>query len=266
MSAPRPDWQTLNAYVDGELDSATAGRVAAAAGHDPAVASQIAALYRLKGSAHSAVPAPSGDLMAGVAAPRRRRGAVVLGALAAALLISAGLWLGHATRTGPGLPAAALEPARELHENWLASASALSRDTSATNMLAALSDFGSAPTIPDLAGTGLTVGFVANVRRSGHEILQVGYRGRHGCHLSMFVFHDLQLSEKAVEVAAGRTLAYGWEARDLGYLLFAEGMDRGRFDLIGREVEQATRAGRPLDRKDQTRLAENKRESASCKA
>ena len=266
MSTSRPDWETLNAYVDGELDAASASRVAVAAGHDPAVASQIAALYRLKGLARSAVPSPSDELTAGVAQPRRRTGAIALAALAAALLVSAGLWFAHATGTAPALPPAAMQAARDLHERWLTSAPGRAQDTSATKILAALSDFGSMPSVPDLTGTGLTVGFVANVTRSGHEILQIGYRGRHGCHLSMFVFHDVELARTPVEIATGGILAYGWQARDLDYLLFAEGMDRSRFDLIGREVERATRAGRPLDKRDQTRLAQNKRESASCKA
>ena len=265
MSRPSPDWKTLNAYVDGELEAAEAGRVAEAAGSDPAVAAQIAALYRLKGLVRSAVPSPPAGLAAGIAAPvRRPRGLAVAAVLAATIVVGGSLWLTLEGRPRPELPQAAMRTARALHERWLGSGS--SGETTGARVLAALSDFGSMPVVPDLTGTGLTIGFVANATRDGHRILQVGYRGRHGCHLSMFVFNDLALPQAAAEIEAGGVLAYGWQARQLGYLLFAEGMDGNRFDLIGREVERATRAGKPLDRRDQIRLAQNKRESASCKA
>lgn len=265
MSPPGPDWRTLNAYVDGELDPEAAGRVAEAAGRDPSVAGQIAALYRLKGIARSAVAPSPPDLMEGVAVPVRPAvGRVAIGALVAALALGAGLWFAPTPRTTPAVPPAVMRAARDLHEKWLVTGSP--RATSAAKMLAALSNFGSTPSIPDLRGTGLTIGFVASEKRAGHRVLQVGYRGRHGCRLSLFVFHDIGFARRSAEVVSGNILAYAWEARDLAYLLFAEGMDRNRFELIGREVARATRRGRPLDAREQTRLAQNRRESTSCKA
>ena len=66
--------------------------------------------------------------------------------------------------------------------------------------------------------------------------------------------------------AGGLEQAYGWQVDQLGYLLFAVGMDRARLAFIAREVEVATRSGIPFD--DQTRqaLAESKAKSASCVA
>ncbi len=260
----RPDWETLSAYVDGELDAQAAGRVAEAAGREPAVAAEIAALYRLKGLAGAAGVPPPPDLVAGIGRPKPPLWRTALLAGAAAAVLGLGFWVAWPPGNPPGLPPAAVQTARELHEKWLEAGAA--RDVPAARMLAALSDFGRMPSIPDLTGTGLTVGFVDSAKRAGGNVLQVGYRGKHGCHLSMFVFRDAGLAETPTEMASGKILAYGWQARDLDYLLFAEGMDRNRFDLIGREVEAATRRGRPLDERDQLRLAENKRESAACRA
>lgn len=43
-----PDWAELNAYVDGELDGATAARVAAAVARDAGLAREVARLAQLK--------------------------------------------------------------------------------------------------------------------------------------------------------------------------------------------------------------------------
>jgi hypothetical protein len=57
---------------------------------------------------------------------------------------------------------------------------------------------------------------------------------------------------------------HAWQVGDLDYSLFAKGMDKSRFELIGEKVENATRVNRPLDRNDRTELAENKRNTTRC--
>ncbi len=262
-----PDWKTLSAYVDGELDSEAAAAVADAAGKDAAIADQIALLYQLKGSSHAAAPeAPAclADLM-----PKRRRSVwpmALAACVAVTVLLGAALWVAMATMRAPVLPADLLATARSLHGEWLAADARGSANAPPAVLLTALSSFGQVPVVPDLASTELAVGLVTVTHEPGGPVLQVGYRGHHGCHLSLFVFPDDRLPKTAAEVAIGTERAYGWRVADLGYLLFAVGMDDNRLALIADKVEQATRAHAPLDAAARQQLAENKRHSVTCHA
>ena len=69
-----------------------------------------------------------------------------------------------------------------------------------------------------------------------------------------------------MQVSTGKQRAYGWRVGDLGYLLFAVGMDPNRLALIADEVEKATRAHAPLDAEARQQLADNKRHSTTCHA
>ncbi len=262
-----PDWKTLSAYVDGELDPAAAAAVADAAGADAAIADEIALLYQLKGFSHGAAPeAPAGlaDLM-----PKRRRTVwpmALAACIAAAVLLGAALWAATATMRSPVLPADLLATARSLHGNWLTADARGSADAPPAVLLTALSRFGQVPVVPDLESTELTIGLVTVAHGPGGPILQVGYRGHHGCHLSLFVFPDGRLPGTAALVATGKERAYGWRVADLGYLLFAVGMDQNRLALIAQKVEEATRDRAPLDAAARQQLAENKRHSVTCHA
>ncbi|MCH6588383.1 MAG: zf-HC2 domain-containing protein, partial [Proteobacteria bacterium] len=48
MTTRQPDWQTLSAYVDGELSAAEAAEVARALADDRTLAGRVASLTRLK--------------------------------------------------------------------------------------------------------------------------------------------------------------------------------------------------------------------------
>ncbi len=261
-----PDWKILNAYVDGALDPAAAAAVADAAGEDAAVAEQIAVLYQLKGVSHGAAPEAPADLADLM--PKRRHiwPAALAACIAAALVIGAALWVGAATMRSPVLPADLLATARSLHGNWLMADARGSADAPPAVLLTALSHFGQVPVVPDLESTELAVGLVTVAHGPDGPLLQVGYRGNHGCHLSLFAFVDQRMPTATVRVADGKERAYGWRVGDLGYLLFAVGMDQTRLALIAEKVEQATRARAPLDAAARQQLAENKRHSATCHA
>ena len=141
-----------------------------------------------------------------------------------------------------------------------------SGDAAPTVVLAALSRFGQVPVVPDLESTELAIALVTVSNSPAGRVLQIGYRGNHGCYLSLFVFAHGGLPKSPVRVAIGNDRAYGWRVDDLGYLLFAKGMDETRLTLIADKVEQATRDHAPLDSLARQQLAENKRNSASCHA
>ncbi len=266
-----PTWSTLSAYVDGELEADAAAAVADVAGRDGgATAETIALLYQLKGVTRAAAPALETvrelvDLLPG---SRRRWPAALVAAAAAVLLVASATWVSlslTATRA-PTLPSDVLATARSLHGQWLSFDDAKPSSAEPVVLLAALSEFGHAPIVPDLESTKLAIGLVTVAHGPRGPVLQIGYRGNHGCHLSLFVFANHELPNATVEVADGPDHAYGWRVDGLGYLLFAKGMDPTRLALIAEKVEAATRAHAPLDGKAREQLAENKRVSASCHA
>jgi len=260
----RPGWRTLNAFVDGALDTAAAASVAEAAGSDPAIARQIAALYRLKGVSHRSFPAAPSDLGVTVFPQPRRRSRL---ALAVAVTLStaaviATLWL--AIRPEPGLlPADLVATARSLHADWLDADASQPSDPPAT-LIAALAHFRQLPAVPDLESAKLTISRVRFAEHGGRPVLQVGYLGLHGCHLSLFVFAAADLPETMVQLDSGPERAYGWRVNQLGYMLFARGMDRTMLDLIAHTVERHTRSYAPFDTDTRQALADRKRRSSSC--
>lgn len=261
-----PDWTTLSAYVDGELDAAEAAAVVDAAGRDGAVADQIAALYKLKGVSQALMPEPAGDLAALM--PKRRRiwpGAMAA-CIAATVLIGTALWTMLPATRGASLPKDVLTRARTLHVDWLEAEARGAANTPPAVLLAALTTFGALPVVPDLKGTDLTIDLVKVADGPSGRMLQVGYRGNHGCHLSLFAFVDRRMPQTIEQVRSGAARAYGWRVGDLGYLLFAIGMDRSRLALIAGTVETATRAHAPLDARAEQELAAEKQHSATCHA
>ncbi len=265
-----PTWRTLSAYVDGELDASGAAAVADAAGTEPGVAAQIGLLFQLKGATHAALMPPPVDLDVAGLLRRKRRSRTLLPKAAAAaivlLVITAGVgWLSlrpqHST-----LPPDLLVTARTLHTDWLnAEAAGNAADPPAT-LIAALARFRQLPVIPDLESAKLTIERVSLAERPGGQVLQVGYEGTHGCHLSLFVFADAAMPSTLIQLDIGNERAYGWQVGNLGYMLFAKGMDGQRLDLIAHKVEQGTRTHAPFDGRTRQALEDSKRQSASCAA
>ncbi|MCB1487246.1 MAG: hypothetical protein KDJ88_07290 [Bauldia sp.] len=266
MTRDAPTWEVLNAYVDGALAPGEAAAVAEAAGDDPQIADQIACLYRLKGVMPDVLPAAPSDLRDLLGEPRRRR---YRGMVAAAVLVIAAagtVWLWMPAKVSTGLPDAAVVAARVLHDDWLAEDSGTLSEAPPSVVMAALSQFHRVPVIPDLSSAKLTIERVTVSGEPDDHLLQIGYRGNHGCHLSLFVFAGGGLPEEMARQTIGTEEAYGWQVDELGYLLFAKGMDPGRLAFIAREVEEATRSGVPFDERARQALAENKAKSASCVA
>lgn len=263
------DWSQLNAYVDGELDTSAAAAVAERAVSDAEVAERIAALHQLKAVTHQALAeAAPPPIRWPVSAARRRRAWAIRAAAAAAVVTVAavGGWLlplGNAELLPPDL----LETAQALHGEWLAEGGRSQTATPPAALVSALARFGQFPTIPDLESAQLFIDRV-DIRGlpGGGRVLQVGYLGRHGCHLSLFVFPDGGMPARPVREEIGAERAYGWQADGLGYLILARGMDHARFDLIAQKVEGGTRTRRPFDGATREALAESRRNSVSCAA
>ncbi len=266
MSDPSVDWTRLNAYVDGELSPQEAASVANAAAADAEIARQISLLYKLKGDVGAALPLAPEGLAASALAPARRtwpRRASLLVPVAAVAALVAALLLAALPDRGAS-DDDLLASAQRLHARWLARDEAQAA-VQAPALMDSLTRFGRLPVVPDLESTGLAIGLVDVFERASGPVLQIGYRGHRGCHLSMFVSAARLLADPAAPVEDPDRL-HAWTAGELNYMLLARGMDRSRFDLIAGLVEGATRSRTPLDAADRLKLAENKRTSAPCQA
>jgi len=267
MKPRKPGWDKLNAYVDGELRPAEAEEISRAANLDPDIAGQIALLYHMKGSVQAALPSAPPDLDLPEAPKQGRIGVRFFAACISGLALLAMIAFSLIRTTAPTVvdQHAFMDTARYLHEQWLAKEKSQTTDTPPV-ILAALTRFGSLPVVPDLESTGLSIGLVSVSERREARILQIGYRGHHGCHLSLFVLRDGHPFDVALDDRKALERVRIWQVANLDYLLFSRGMDVRRFSLIAETVERATRAGAPLSDRDRQLLAENKRNSASCQA
>ena len=260
MSKRTIDPETLSAYVDGELDNDRAADVLAAAAADAAVARELSALSRLKATLAAGIDVPALELPA--TPPVRRRWRVAIAAMAAFVLVAAGVggYLGYvANDRGP-------DPA------WLAAAHASwsieeAPAPGAGGPLHAAS-IREGAYVPDLSSAKLSIVHVGRHDTGrGTRALVVGYRGTRGCKVSLIVLPDADgpatgLAPVAVPDLAGFT----WRAGRLAYVILAQGMAATRLSLIAAKVMEASRRRLPLDDAARTRLAQSRAESAPCRA
>ncbi len=246
-----PDWQTLNAYVDGELAPAEAAAVAAALAREPELAARVASLSRLKAWSSNLAPDEAPPPPFPPAAPERgprplalALGAAALGA-AALLLALAAAWFWPFTTP----PAEAwLEKAVTAHLAWLKQPA----DPSGGPIDAALEP-GLTEGIPDLTEAHLTLVYVNLVPGSaeGHG-LQLGYRGIHGCRVSLWIAEAVAgIGESPTALARQGVAGYGWRVGGTGFALLARGMDPDRLRLLAEVVARLTREAPD----EQTRIA-----------
>ncbi len=252
------DWQTLNAYVDGELPPATMARVATALATDRELARQMAELRRLKSALFASAPGPCPPI--DLRLRRRWRPLpVAASVLAAALLITllAGL-PGPGQRDPLGRVAAA-------HQTWLetpVSAQSVTGRLLKSNLDRLRLD----AYIPDLAPAGLRYDGIRRLGRGEGAGLHVGYLGSHGCRVSLVVLpgggHRLGAGIRVFEHPAGRV--YGWRVRDNAFYLMAPRMDPARLAQVVLVVQRMTRAHTPMDRHTTLALNQARTSARPC--
>ncbi len=258
MSRRSIDYETLTAYVDGELDTARAADVLAAAARDPAVARELSALSRLKATIAS--DAPPVDLE--IEAPRRspRMIGAVAACLALFIAVAASLTIVFKYE-GHGVDTAWLQRA---HGSW--SLAAMPVAPSRISGRAAVLD--PAAYVPDLTSAKLFIAHVGSVPgpTGGHATL-IGYRGTRGCKVSLIVVADADaFSDEMTALNVSSHRGYAWRAGTRGYVVFAEGMAEDRFTLIARSVRDASLRHLPLDSGTQQALGESRAKSVPCLA
>jgi hypothetical protein len=244
MTRTKPDFATLNAYVDGNLDPQAAAKVASAAAAEPALARELAKLHALKAAVREAFDEPA---VIAVFPPRPRRGRLLGRAMAAGLaaaIAGAGVWfaIDHLDRQ-PAPQGIAFQALGD-HDRWL-------QHPDHAVAVPTVSEI----QLPDLTLSGLTVArYDPGVRLNGTPATHIGYVGKNGCHLSLFVLTGAPVDLQAL--AADRSvLADGWTVGNASYLAISRHMDPVRFATLAHALKLATRNGVPLDERVRTALA-----------
>lgn len=265
-----PSWDMLNAYVDGELDAASAARVAAAVASDPDLAAQVATLTRLKASAANAMPADvSGMSPPALPQPRyRRRPLASLALAAASLLLALGLAAATLVSVWPAKDntPAALLAAAGLHRAWINGPSGAVGPSPAATPLALTE-------IPDLSAAGLMLGHVVPAAMPGERGvgqgggILLGFRGPRGCRVSLWIGEALpDFTAAPVQQQIDGLSAFVWRVEHKGYALMTRDMDAQRFVTLASAVARITRERFQVDTLTRMALQQSADPALPCPA
>lgn len=231
MNRTREDlFETLCAYVDGELSPDERARVAYLVASDESVARQVAMLQQMSAGVASLAPeVVVVPMPVARPAPRRRFGMLAGIGLAASLALAAGAtaWWGLET-TQPAqivtLPDAEKD-LLSLHDGWLAEAGVGVEPVPGGHGYAEL-----------LASSGLVRVHDQRVwMHDGRDIQHTGYLGSNGCKLSLFRLPAEMLTDRrfTVEIEADHSLMVArWVLESTQFVLLARKMDEKRFLTI----------------------------------
>ena len=261
MSDRRITFELLNAYVDGELDTAAAAEVARAVAEDPALAREVAALSHLRSAVAESVEAP--PLSVPAPPSTTGRGAAIAASIAFAVFIAGSVLVSNLDRN---VDSDWLAHAWQIHRGW--SIEGVTAQTRAALLLAHDTEAVPGAYVPDLSASRLSLVHVTVSSFTGkRRVLLAGYRGTRGCKISLLVFRSLgALVEVLSPFREGKNEAYGWRAGLLGYVIMSDGMDSGRFRLLAESVRRTSRKHVPFDEKPRIALRKSRDKSAPCNA
>jgi anti-sigma factor RsiW len=237
MTEQTPDFQTLNAYVDGEVAPDMKASIDRYVARNSKLAREVEALRRMK----SGVAGIGSDVVV-LQLPTRRPQVswAALGAVAAMLMLTfVGGWFVATTfnRSAGREGANTIVQALKLHDDW--SATVINTSVHAAD----LRSFNA----PELAAAGLTlVALKADAEIAGKQAIQAGYLGEHGCKLSLFQIpgaeHDLVFHI----VNEGGVQSAEWADGSFRYVVIARKLAVTRFALLADALRgMTTHLGRP---------------------
>ena len=245
MSERLISFETLNAYMDGELDTAAAAEVARALAESPALARELAALSRLRSAVAESIEVP----------PLSDAGIALVVFIAGSILMTR---FTH----DPGIDW--LARVWQIHHGW--SVNAVSSRGRSTVQLAQRIEAMPQAYVPDLSASRLSLVHAAVVPfTANRQAVLAGYRGSRGCKISLLIFPSPDaLGDALSPFRDGDNEAYGWRVGGLGYVILSDGMDSARFRLLAESVRNTSKQHLPFDTQTRLALRKSRDQSAPC--
>jgi hypothetical protein len=240
----KPALDRLNAYVDGELDVADAAAVAADIAEQPALGQTVASLHAVKSAVASAFDAPAELPPLPAVRPQRRLAAIAASGGLALVAATVLVWLFVAA---PNHQQAVLSQAFHAYDTvFQAPGGPVQIDRVRGGIV-----------VPDLMPAGLTVtAYHPAIALDGAEAVHIGYVGKRGCRLSLFIRSAGENTEPMAPRRDVDGLVEAWRFGAHDYLLIARRMDRTRFGVIADALKMAIRDAVPLAPPMRVALAE----------
>jgi hypothetical protein len=255
-------FETLNAYVDGELNAADTADVAMAIANDAQLAQQVSALTRLRSAIIEGAETPEIELQKAPANTNKTGSGLLVASIAFIAFITGSIMLSSFV-DNPFLPQWYQETVNAL-ESWPEGSD---HDVP---LIEATAPSGSlvGAYVPDLSAAKL---FVNHVQETTVPVLGnmrvIGYRGTRGCRVILAVFaKGGSFPSERTLIQDGHSQTYAWRAGKLGYAMIADGMDANRFGLVVKSVHETTLRRLPVDAETRIALGESRRSSAPCLA
>jgi anti-sigma factor RsiW len=259
MSERRITFEALNTYVDGELDSVSAAAVAKAVAEDPVLASEVAALSRLRVTVAESIEVPS--LSVCVPKSSRRRSMAIAASIVLIMVVAGSVLFANLER-GTGMDW--ITRVWQVHHGW--SVASVGPQTRPKLLFAQFDAAVPGAYVPDLSASRLSLVYATVAPFTDQrQALLAGYRGTRGCKISLLVFPSRgELGEAISAFRDGNNEAYGWRAGALSYFVLSDGMDSERFKLLAESVRHASREHLPFDKGIRVALRKSRDESAPC--
>lgn len=270
-----PDTETLNAYVDGELDKESAAKVARAVADNPILARKVSILTDLRSTLAESINAPDLNIEDLVPleestkiSPKSRLGfkrtMTIAACLAGLLIIGPLIYRDLLIQDDPQ---SWTKPVLAEHNLWNI------QNAKSKTPTVHLSDFLSGELaklvyVPDLSSAQLQMVYVNPLNQeTGSEHFVVGYAGTRGCKITMVAQAAMGfLDEKARNIMDPNLRVIAWNAGPLDYILMSQGMDIDRFELIAKTVRQSSLNHQPVNSETRMALGISRETSVPCAA
>ncbi len=266
MKNKKIGFEILNAYVDSELEAATAANVALAIAENPHLAQQVAVLTKLRSAVIGSVESPNIHLQPASVFWNRPRMAMLAASIALLIFITGSVLLSSSFYS-PAPPQWFAVAANSL-KNWPNKSDENIPSMGLFEPVVLPNASLVRVYIPDLSAAKL---FINHVKQkadpSAGGLVVIGYRGTRGCRVALVVFDDGGSFPAEMALARdGNRRAYAWRAGRLGYAIIADGMDVSRFRLIVKTVFEATLHHQEVDAETRVALGESRKSSVPCLA